>query len=185
MNETKTFVRFFTIADFEEEESWLRAQSKSGWRLMRMVPPCFYVFERCSPEDVIYRLDFTNNGEESGYFQLFRDYGWEYIGRCLGWLYFRKPASDLDGEQDAEIFSDDRSKLDMVRRVIKTRLLPLTLIFFACVLPNFARSAAMSDPFSVSLTVIFAALTLLYLGLIVHCSVKLRRLRKKYGEAQA
>ena len=29
---TKTFVRVFTIVDFEEEEIWLREQSKKGWK---------------------------------------------------------------------------------------------------------------------------------------------------------
>ena len=29
----KTMLRFFTIADYEEEELWLREQHRSGWRL--------------------------------------------------------------------------------------------------------------------------------------------------------
>ena len=48
-----------------------------------MIPPCLYVFEKCTPEDVVYQLDYKNNAETSNYFQIFRDYGWEYIGRCL------------------------------------------------------------------------------------------------------
>ena len=35
------------------------------------------------PEEVIYRLDYKNNAETSNYFQLFRDYGWEYIAGVL------------------------------------------------------------------------------------------------------
>ena len=93
MNERKTELRFFTIADYEEEEVWLREEHRKGWALLKVTPPCFYVFERCEPEDVVYRLDYKN-GEESGeYFQLFRDYGWENCGRCLGWLFFRKSAA--------------------------------------------------------------------------------------------
>ena len=29
----KTVIRSFTIADFEEEEIWLREKHKSGWKL--------------------------------------------------------------------------------------------------------------------------------------------------------
>lgn len=76
MNSKKTVIRFFTIADYEEEEIWLRNQHKNGWKLSRMIPPCFFLFEKCIPEDVTYRLDYKNNGETGSYFQIFKDYGW-------------------------------------------------------------------------------------------------------------
>lgn len=180
MSGRKTFIRFFTIADYEEEEVWLRKQHKNGWGLLKMIPPCFYVFEKCAPEDVVYRLDYKNNAETGGYFQLFKDYGWEYIGRCLGWLYFRKPSAEMDSEQDGEIFSDNGSKIDMISDLVKTRLLPLLVIFFCCVLPNFIRSVEISDPLAAAFTVFFAVMTLLYLYLIVHCGLKLRKLREEY-----
>lgn len=41
MKNEKTVVRFFTVADFVEEEDWLREQHRQGWKLVRMVPPCF------------------------------------------------------------------------------------------------------------------------------------------------
>ena len=43
MNSRKTVIRFFTIADYEEEEVWLHNQHKNGWKLSRMIPPCFYI----------------------------------------------------------------------------------------------------------------------------------------------
>ena len=180
MNNRKTVIRFFTIADYEEEEVWLHNQHKNGWKLSRMIPPCFYIFEKCTPEDVAYRLDYKNNAETSNYFQIFRDYGWEYIGRCVGWLYFRKSSSKTDSEQDSEIFSDNESRIDMINHVIKTRLLPILVIFFCCVLPNFFRSIETSDPFATVFTVFFAVMTLLYLYLLIYCGLKLRKLRKKY-----
>ena len=33
---TKTVIRFFTVADFQEEEKWLREQSKKGLKLLKM-----------------------------------------------------------------------------------------------------------------------------------------------------
>lgn len=99
----KVKLRFFTIADYEEE-NWLRAQHKKGLRLVKIFPPCGFVFETCRPEDVIYRLDYRNGRQNREYMQLFQDYGWEHFGRCLGWMYFRKPAAELEAENDGEIF---------------------------------------------------------------------------------
>lgn len=181
MNNRKTAIRFFTIADYEEEEVWLHNQHKNGWKLSRMIPPCFYIFEQCTPEDVVYRLDYKNNAESANYFQIFRDYGWEYIGRCVGWLYFRKSLSEMDSEQDGEIFSDNESRIDMINHVVKTRLLPILVIFLCCVLPNFFRSIETSDPLATVFTVFFAVMMALYLYLLIHCGLKLRKLRKKYG----
>ena len=41
MNNKKTVIRFFTIADYEDEEIWLHNQHMSGWKLVKMIPPCF------------------------------------------------------------------------------------------------------------------------------------------------
>ena len=49
MNNKKTVIRFFTIADYEDEEIWLHNQHMSGWKLVKMIPPCFYIFEKCTP----------------------------------------------------------------------------------------------------------------------------------------
>lgn len=180
MNSRKTVIRFFTIADYEEEEVWLHNQHKNGWKLLKMIPPCFYIFEKCTPEDVAYRLDYKNNTETSSYFQIFRDYGWEYIGQCVGWLYFRKPLSETDSEQEGEIFSDNESRIDMISHVVKTRLLPCLIFFFCCLLPNLIRSIEISSSFSTVFTVVFSVLALIFLYLLIYCGLKLRKLRKKY-----
>ena len=88
----RTIVRFFTIADYEEEEIWLREQHRNGRKLVRVIPPCFYVFEDCEPQEVVYRLDYKNSRQTEEYMQMVRDFGWEYFTQCVGWLYFRKPA---------------------------------------------------------------------------------------------
>ena len=177
MSETKTMIRFFTIADYEDEEIWLREQHRKGWKLQRMVIPCFYIFEACTPEDVIYRLDYRNNEEDSEYLQLFRDYGWEFCGQCAGWLYFRKSVSEMSLEQEGEIFSDDASKVDMIDHIVKTRMLPLLIIFFACVIPQFFRAL---DRGVSGWLIFWVTMLALYLYLFIHCGGKLRRLKAKY-----
>ena len=180
MNKQKTVIRFFTIADYEEEEMWLHSQHMNGWKLVKMTAPCFYVFEECAPADVAYRLDYKNNSETDDYFQLFSDYGWEYLGSCVGWLYFRKPSADMDSERDGEIFSDNESKIDMIDKVLKTRFLPILVIFLCCIFPYSIRGAETRSPLATVFAVLFAILTLLYVYLIVYCGLKLQKLRKKY-----
>ncbi len=178
----KTLLHFFTIADFEEEEIWLREQHRKGWKLVKMVPPCFFVFESCEPEDVIYRLDYKNADQTAEYMQMLKDFGWEYCGKCFGWLYFRKPASAAETEEDGELFSDNASRVEMVSHIVKTRLLPLCIIFFCCVIPNFVRAFS-GDYYGgaeMFFGILFGVLFGLYIFLIVYCGLKLKRIREKY-----
>lgn len=181
MENRKTEIRFFTIADYEEEEAWLRRQHQNGWKLVRIALPCFYVFEECMPEDMAYRLDYTNDAEGSGHFQIFEDYGWESVGRFAGWLYLRKPVSAADPEQDGEIFSDNKARLDMIDLVVKTRFLPILILLVCVLIPNLVGCIQARGPLATALTAVFSALALLYLYLVVYCGLKLQKLREKYG----
>lgn len=177
----KTKIRFFTIADYEEEEIWLRKQHQNGLRLVKFVVPCFFFFEECAPEDVVYRLDYKNGKQSGDYMQMFRDYGWEYCASCVGWLYFRKPALQMQTENDGEIFSDNATKVEMLRHIVQTRMLPLLVIFLCCILPNWLLLLdGTMDGAGIVLSVVFSALLLLYLYIFFHCGLKLRKLRRKY-----
>ena len=163
MAEQVTKIAFFTIADFKEEEVWLRERACEGLHLARMVAPCFYIFEKGAPEDVIYRLDFPDNGEDRDYARMLTDFGWENCGRCMGWVYWRR-----------------RAGLDMVKNIVRTRMLPLLLLFFACVLPNLFR-ALDGEMYGASgfFLGFFGVMTALYLYLFIHCGGKLRRMQRE------
>lgn len=178
----KTFVRFFTIADYEEEEAWLRSQHQNGWKLVKMVPPCFYVFEACEAQDMIYRLDFKNDKRTDEYMQMLRDFGWEYLGECFGWLYFRKPASDAETEADGELLSDDESRLDHITTIVKTRLWPLVVIFLCCVLPNLFRYTlgGHAGGLEAFFAIFFGVMFVVYAFLITYTGIKLKRKRDRY-----
>lgn len=177
---TKTFIRFFTIADYIEEEEWLREQHKEGWKVVKFTPPCFYLFESCQPDDVIYRLDFKNSEETPEYMQMCRDFGWENIAKSLGWLYFRKPASSLTSPDEGELFSDAESKADMISHIVRSRMLPLVCIFFCCVMPNLLRIIFRDycSAGDIVLAFLFGILFAVYLYLFIHCGRKLRKLKK-------
>ena len=177
MMNTKWMIRFYTIADFKEEEIWLRQEHGNGWKLAKMIPPCFYRFEQCEPEDVIYRLDLKNSGGNADYFQMFADYGWEYVDACLGWLYFRKPAAEAAAENEGEIFSDNATKADMLMHIIKTRMLPALVILLCCVVPNVIRAA--EDGADAEFAVLWCILFVFCAVLVIHCGRKLLRLGKR------
>ena len=179
----KTFINFFTIADYAEEEIWLREMSRSGWRLAKMTPPCFYTFESCEPEDVIYRLDFKNNMETDEYMKMADDFGWEYCGACVGWLYFRKSAAEAEAEGDSELFSDNASKTEQISKIIRKRMVPLFIIFLCAVIPNFVRAISGqfdADFWGVFFGGFFIIMFVIYVWLLTHCSLKLKKLKDEY-----
>ncbi len=179
MADRVTKLAVFTIADFKEEERWLREKAREGLRFVRMIVPCFYVFERVEPEDVIYRLDFRDAQEGADYEGMLADFGWESCGHCMGWGYWRRRVSQ-DDEGGEELFSDDESRLSMVKRVLQTRLLPLMTIFLCCVLPGLLR-AINGELYGASRFFLgfFGLMAALYIYLFVHCGGKLLRMRRE------
>ena len=43
----------------------------------------------------------------------------------MNWSYFRKPVVESTVEGENEIFSDDESRLNMIDRIVYTRLIPV------------------------------------------------------------
>lgn len=131
----KTELKFFTIAQWKKEQEYLREMHQKGWKFTGTNMFICYHFERCAPEDVIYQLDYNPEGMENQeeYTRMFEDCGWEYVQNFFGYSYFRKPRAKMDGEE--EIFCDDDSRLDMMKRVFRGRLKPMTVIFFFCIIP--------------------------------------------------
>ena len=119
--------RFFTIFQYKQEEEFLRQQHNNGWRFTKLNALICYRFEKCEPQDVVYQLDYNPDGiaHKAEYVQMFRDCGWEYLQDYVGYSYFRKPTSEMNG--DEEIFSDDSSRDDLLKQVInrRVRFLPL------------------------------------------------------------
>lgn len=129
--------RWFSIFEYEKEQEYLRRQHQAGWKFLRVKGLGVYYFEQCTPEDVVYQLDYNREGAEhrAEYVRMFEDCGWEFLQEYAGYTYFRKRAAVMHG--DEEIFCDDSSRLAMLERVYKGRLLPLLVLFCACLLPQF------------------------------------------------
>lgn len=150
--ERKKQFRWFSVYDYEKEQDYLRDMHKSGWKFVEVKFLGTYYFEKCTPQDVVYQLDYNQNGlaHKDEYVRMFEDCGWEYIKDFAGYSYFRKAVTD-DGVAE-EIFCDDDSRLQMMRRVLKGRMLPLLCIFLTSVLPLFLYSLLSHHYFRVAFT---------------------------------
>lgn len=162
VKEKKTELRIYTIADWEKEARYLQKRHREGWKFVRINLPGFYHFEQCVPEDVVYQLDYGPEDQEhkEKHVQMSTDRGWEYIQEFGGYLYFRKPRAQLQGEKDS--FCDDRSRLEMMKRMFAGRYLPLLIVLMLLIVPNLfeqSQSAAADAPV---LTVLFVILFAIY-----------------------
>ncbi|HZX27188.1 MAG TPA: DUF2812 domain-containing protein [Telluria sp.] len=100
----------------DKEERWLEAQARQGLHLVHATPLCFYTFRRGAAQEMAYRLDYNRQARrDPSYRRLFEDAGWEHAESCMGWEYWRKP---VQAGAQAEIFSDNASKLEKYKRVL-------------------------------------------------------------------
>ena len=174
--ETKTVFKYFTIVNHEKEEAYLRSMHKGGWKFVKVSGFCMYHFEKCEPEDVIYRLDYNREGirHKSEYTKMFEDCGWEYLQDYVGYSYFRKAAAETDGED--EIFCDDESKLEMLKRVFRRRIIFLIILFLCLLLPGFIRTLYCREYFDAAL---MGIVMIMYLVLFASFTCKYRKVKGK------
>ena len=168
--ESKKQFRWFTIFEYEKEQDYLRKMHKSGWKFVKVKGLGMYYFEKCDPQDVVYQLDYNKDGlaHKDEYLRMFDDCGWEYIQDYAGYSYFRKAVSE-DGVAD-EIFCDEDSKLQMMQRVIKGRMLPLLILFFATLLPQFMINLFCSHNYFFAS--VFGGILAIYIAVFAMCYVK-------------
>lgn len=177
----KTELRFFTIPEWKKEEKYLQKRHSEGWKFTGVTLPGLYHFEKCEPEDVVYQLDYNQEGtaHRAEYIQIFHDCGWEYILDYVGYSYFRKPVADMNGQESEEIFCDDDSRVDMMKRVFRGRMIPLIAIFFCIIIPQLFLQSHTEGTFAMILTGAFAVLFVLYLVLFAWYGWQFRQYTKR------
>lgn len=153
----------------------------NGWRLISVVRPGLYRFEKCKPEDVIYQLDYNREGLEhkEEYIQMFRDCGWEYIMDMAGYSYFRKPVSAMRGEE--EIFCDDASKLEFAGRVFRGKILPMLVVFCVLLFPLMILLRQGESPILRYFLGVMVGLFSVYLGVFMKYIVQYAALKRRIG----
>ena len=173
--ETKKELKFFSIAKHKEEEQYLRQQHQAGWKFIKVSGLGVYHFEKCQPEDVVYQLDYNQEGSanKAEYIKMFSDCGWDYLQEYVGYSYFRKPAAEMNGEE--EIFSDGSSRQDMMKRVYMGRVLPLLAIFFAILLPQFISNLVRGN---YGIAIVLGAMIMLYIVVFSYFGIRYYKMKK-------
>ncbi len=177
MSSTMKEFRFFAVPEWEKEQEYLRQRHNEGWRLVKVNCLGCYHFEACRPQDVVYQLDYNQEGaaHKEEYVQMFCDCGWEYLQDFFGYSYFRKAAAEMTGDEEG-IFCDDASRIDMMKRVFRGRLLPLVIILFCCILPQLISQSRLGNtPF----VWVFAGLLALYGSMFVWFGIKYWQVLKR------
>jgi hypothetical protein len=173
---TKRVFRMMMAWNDQKEEAWLSEQARSGWR-MTSVNAFGYTFERGAPEEVAYRLDWGPGcrRDQSEYLSIFRDSGWEYMGRRGRWSIFRKP---VVGGVVPEIYTDPQSRIRMYQRVMGF-FGAFLAIMAAQIGPQISREASPANlgrfPWVMA---IYAVLIAFFLYGMVRMLLVIRRLRK-------
>ncbi len=179
MSNIKRKWRFFSIPEYEEEQEWLMKQHKAGWKLINASLPGIYKFEKCRPEEVVYQLDYNQEGMENKneYVKMFEDCGWEYITDMVGYSYFRKPVSQMNDKE--EIFSDDASKMDMIERVFKGKMILLICIFIMIIIPQLTTRLHHEIPLGKVVFGIYLFLFVMYIIIFIKFAIQYARLKKR------
>ena len=189
--EKKIVYRLVTIADYEREAVFLGEMHSKGWKLRKvsysiLLATVKYIFEKCQPEQVSYQLDFypMKKSERASYLQLFKDCGWEHITDFNGFSYFSKPYSQIESDTEFEIYNDATSKLDMLYRILRLRLVPALLLLaihipFLLKLLNRSNAYGLWSLLAVGLDVFWSLILLL---IVAYISWKLWHKKKELSD---
>ena len=177
--ETKKVFKYFSIFKFGKEEKFLREMHKSGWKFIKVTGIGTFHFVKCEPEDVIYQLDYNQEGlrNKDEYIKMFSDCGWEYLQEFAGYTYFRKPSAEMNGNE--EIFSDADSKLQMMKHMLLGRMLPMLIIFTAIIIPNCIKSFFIENDYIFGF--IFLTLLLVYVSIFIYSGSQYIKFKKKHS----
>ena len=113
---TKRVWRFWTIAEYEQEEQWINEMARDGWALTA-VGFCRYIFRRTRPGEFIYKLDMvertTQDEVKESYFNFLTECGIRIVGDYKDWIYLQKRAAN--GPFDMK--NDTYAKLRRVNKI--------------------------------------------------------------------
>ena len=176
MDKKKQF-KWFTIFEYEKEQDYLRKMHGEGWKFVKVTGLGTYHFEKCEGEDVIYQLDYNKEGLENKeeYLKMFSDCGWEHLQEYAGYSYFRKPVSEMKDEE--EIFCDDDSKIQMMERVMKGRMLPLLVLFSCLLVPQLILNTFVYHNYLIA--VFYGAIMAVYVYAFIYCAYRYNKFKNK------
>lgn len=172
MGNRKIKIAAFSIAQWEKEAQWSGSSTSKAGSLPTSPRAWSIISSPASLRMWSISWNYHPDGPLSDYLQIFADCGWEYVESFSGYHYFRKSLAQMtDGEET--IFCDRASRLDMIHRVFRRRVVPLMCIFVCILLPQLFLSHQLSRTI---FTGIFGVLFVLYLVIFLQFGLQYRRL---------
>ncbi|MBQ1939854.1 MAG: DUF2812 domain-containing protein [Alistipes sp.] len=107
-SEMKKVWRFYTIAEYEQEEQWINEMAKEGWNLTA-VGLCRYIFRRGTPGEYIYKLDIVertaSDEVRESYFNFLTECNIRVVGELKDWLFLQKKAAEGPFDMKDDIYA--------------------------------------------------------------------------------
>ena len=104
--------------------------------------------------------------------------GWEHVLDNVGYSYFRKPAAQMQGRE--EIFCDEASRMEMFRRILCHRMLPLLILLVGMFVPLIIMELLEADSAADALAIGIPAglVVVLYIAVFAQCVLQYIHLHK-------
>lgn len=183
--ETKRYFRYFTIADYEREQKWLNAMSRSGWNFVR-TNGFVYTFEKGTPGEYIYKIDLPNESmtdvEVDAYYKFMEECGIEVVSSFKFWRYLRKKSTD--GPFDS--VNNTMAQLTMVNKAygMATKMLCFFIVIFALIILalNIALAFVSGNVAELISGVIYGIASSAFLAMAIIMIPIIQRLRTRVNE---
>jgi hypothetical protein len=174
--------KFFSPADYEKLEVWLREQRKNGLALQSAMVPGIFTFEKCEGENVIYKVEFLlkNTDEIKNYYELYENNGWKFICKNPFFNFFVRPANS---PETGEPIATNEIRVEMLSNVLFNRLGIIDVLLLAIIV-------ALSRPFfegnnlNVPLFSLVCAVFIILMCYTICAAVGYHKLRNKYPEVK-
>lgn len=119
MKEMKTSYKMYGAWEFEKEAKAINEEARNGWQLVKC--GCFHSkYEKDDSVEYRYQIDYnTDRKDRKRYIETFEEQGWIYINSTFnGWNYFKKVYDPTLPENEYQIYTDQDSFNEMMRRWI-------------------------------------------------------------------
>lgn len=171
-------IRFYTLGQYPQEEKWLEEMAAQGLIIQKSILPCFYIFKKEKPQNLIYRYDFVaGENDRQERISFYEEYGWRYVTGMNDFMLFVHTADDASSKA-LDIFSSDQSREEMIIRILKKRMLPLGMVFLLMVMISLYLWLKQAE---FDTRIIFLICTLIVGIVDFSCLFQLLELKKKYS----
>lgn len=184
MNDSTQFTeyRFFTPADFREEQAYLELMHRQGKAFVG-VHNFKYKFVPTSCMDMFYVRDYKEDDIfVDDYIAMYEESGWEFVCRTDEYFYFRVLSDSINQPEEIEIFSTDFDRARYFGKLQMQWMSDVFAVFLVSVIGMIALTLAGCFEFATFVDGLFVGGT----AFLLFCSIFLLAvLFIKYGNIQS